>query len=64
MRTYLDCIPCFFKQALEAARMAGADEVIQKEVVNELTRKIPKFSLNQSKSMKAATVVGLADNEK
>jgi len=27
MRTYLDCIPCFFKQALKAARMAGADEI-------------------------------------
>ena len=26
MKTYLDCFPCFLRQALEAARMAGADE--------------------------------------
>ncbi|GAG96241.1 unnamed protein product, partial [marine sediment metagenome] len=30
MRTYLDCIPCFYRQALDAARIAGADELIQK----------------------------------
>jgi len=26
MKTYLDCYPCFLRQALEAARMTGADE--------------------------------------
>jgi uncharacterized protein with ATP-grasp and redox domains len=26
MKTYLDCYPCFLRQALDAARMAGADE--------------------------------------
>ncbi len=26
MRTYLDCYPCFLRQALDAARVAGADD--------------------------------------
>lgn len=45
MRTYLECIPCFFKQALEAARIAGADESLQKRILSQLAKKIPDFSL-------------------
>ncbi len=45
MRTYLDCIPCFYKQALDAARIAGADEIIQKKIIDELSQLIPNFSL-------------------
>ena len=48
MLTYLDCVPCFFKQALEAARIAGADEKLQREILNELAKIIPDFSLNDS----------------
>lgn len=33
MRTYLDCYPCFLRQAIHAARMAGADEDQQREVI-------------------------------
>ena len=36
MKTYLDCYPCFLRQALEAARMAGADEGKQREVLNRV----------------------------
>ncbi len=32
MKTYLECIPCFFKQALEASRIAGANEEVQKKI--------------------------------
>lgn len=45
MKTYLECIPCFFKQALEATRIAGVGEVKQKEVIIELCKLIPNFSL-------------------
>ena len=48
MKTYLDCIPCFFKQALEAARLAGADDRKQKEIIDNLCRMIPGFSLQMS----------------
>jgi uncharacterized protein with ATP-grasp and redox domains len=33
MKTYLDCYPCFLRQALDAARMAGAGEVQQQAVL-------------------------------
>ncbi len=33
MRTYLDCIPCFIRQALEAARLATDDADLQAEIV-------------------------------
>jgi len=45
MRTYLDCIPCFYRQALDAARIAGADEIMQKKIIDELSQLIPNFSL-------------------
>jgi uncharacterized protein with ATP-grasp and redox domains len=34
MKIYLDCYPCFLRQALEAARYAGADEQLQKTVLD------------------------------
>ena len=34
MKTYLDCYPCFLRQALDAARMAGAGEEQQKAVLD------------------------------
>ena len=36
MKTYLDCYPCFLRQALEATRMAGADERQQKAVLDRV----------------------------
>ena len=48
MKTYLDCIPCFFKQALEAARMAGAGKTKQKKILNKVAEVLPQFSLTSS----------------
>jgi uncharacterized protein with ATP-grasp and redox domains len=36
MRTYLDCYPCFLRQALGAARLAGADESLQWTVLERV----------------------------
>ncbi|TXT53507.1 MAG: hypothetical protein BAJATHORv1_190001, partial [Candidatus Thorarchaeota archaeon] len=36
MRTYLDCYPCFLRQAISAARMAGADESQQRMVLDQV----------------------------
>jgi len=47
MNTYLDCIPCFLKQALNAARAATDDEVQMKLVLDTLARLIPDIPLNQ-----------------
>jgi hypothetical protein len=48
MRTYLDCIPCFYRQALEVAKITGANEIIQKKIIDELSKLIPDFSLEAS----------------
>jgi len=46
MRTYLDCIPCFLKQTLDAARIAGADTNLQKKIMGKVCELIPQFPLN------------------
>ena len=38
MRTFLDCIPCFVRQALEAARFATDDEAVHEQVLREALR--------------------------
>jgi len=48
MKTYLDCIPCFFRQALEGARIVQASPRQQKRIIDEFARKIPKISLKAS----------------
>ncbi|MFA5088765.1 MAG: ARMT1-like domain-containing protein, partial [Candidatus Omnitrophota bacterium] len=45
MRTYLDCIPCFFKQALEQGRLFTGNELVHKEILDEVATLIPKFSM-------------------
>jgi len=48
MKTYLECIPCFFKQALESAKICGAEVNVQKKILNDVAKAIPTFSLNSS----------------
>ena len=44
----MDCIPCFFRQALEGARIVRATPKQQKQVIDEFARRIPKISLKAS----------------
>jgi len=46
LRTYLDCIPCFFTQALKAAKIAGADEDMQKKILGEVSKLVPDLPLS------------------
>jgi uncharacterized protein with ATP-grasp and redox domains len=48
MKTYLDCIPCFFKQALFAARVAVEDETRIKAVLDKVGMLIAEIPLNSS----------------
>jgi len=36
MRTYLDCLPCFIRQTLDAARMASLEPLIQESLLREV----------------------------
>ena len=48
MKTYLECIPCFIKQSLEAARMATDDEKIHERVLKEVMRHLETISFSDS----------------
>lgn len=46
MKIYLDCIPCFFRQALSMARIATEDESIHKKVIDRISDEVKKFPLD------------------
>ena len=48
MRSYLDCIPCFVRQSLEAARLVTSDEQICEQVVRRVLILAAEMDLNQS----------------
>lgn len=48
MNSHLECIPCFIKQSLEAARMATNDESIQTKVLHEVMKHLQTISLTES----------------
>jgi damage-control phosphatase, subfamily I len=43
MKAYLDCYPCFLRQALSAARRAGAAEAAQREILIETMDQLGSF---------------------
>lgn len=46
MKVYLDCFPCFLRQALEAARMAGNDERVHRKVLNAVMYRLMDLGLD------------------
>ena len=45
MKTYLDCIPCFIRQALEASKMATDDEAKREKALKAVLSELRKTSL-------------------
>ncbi len=48
MRIYLDCIPCFIRQSLDAARHATKDNRIHERVVRKVLSLVNGLDMNQS----------------
>lgn len=48
MRTFLDCAPCFLRQALEAGRMATCDELLLARIMQRVLREAADFSFDLS----------------
>ena len=46
MKTYLDCFPCFMRQALFAARISTNDVRLQREVLNRVAEELTRFPLD------------------
>ena len=61
MKTYLDCIPCFFKQALEASRIAGANQKTQKKIFDKLSEILSDISLTASPPEIGRVIYGLVN---
>jgi uncharacterized protein with ATP-grasp and redox domains len=48
MRTYLDCYPCFLRQALDAARRAGAGDDQQRAVLDRVLEMLQQIALSST----------------
>jgi len=48
MKIFLDCIPCFVRQALDSARLATDDEQIHEKVVREVLHLAADLDMSQS----------------
>jgi len=48
MRTYLECIPCFVRQTLEALRFVTEDEGVQEKALREVIRQVSEMDLGKS----------------
>lgn len=48
MKSFLDCIPCFLRQSLEASRMATDDETVQEIVLKKVMKYLQKASFDNS----------------
>jgi uncharacterized protein with ATP-grasp and redox domains len=47
MKTHLDCIPCFLRQTIEAARQISTDTQVHEQIVREVLRMTAELNLDQ-----------------
>ncbi|NCC50863.1 MAG: DUF89 family protein [Spartobacteria bacterium] len=48
MKTYLECLPCFLRQALEACRFVTDDEAVHEAVMRETLLNVSKMDLSKT----------------
>lgn len=48
MKTFLDCIPCFFRQALDAVRLITDDETVHEQIIRDVLELTTHLDLHQS----------------
>lgn len=63
MNTYLDCYPCFLRQALEAARAVGASDAVQFRVVHKVLDEIGKFDPHNTPPEMAGKIHAIVRHE-
>jgi len=59
MKTYIDCIPCFVRQALEAARMASDDPDLHERALREALKFAGTLSFDDPPPVMGAWIHGL-----
>jgi hypothetical protein len=63
MRTKLDCIPCFQRQALEAARMVTEDEGEQERVMRRVMNALERMDWSEKQLLISKRVHGMVAEE-
>jgi len=48
MKTFLDCVPCFARQALDASRFATDDEAVHERVLREVLHEASKMDMHEA----------------
>jgi uncharacterized protein with ATP-grasp and redox domains len=48
MRTFLECVPCFVRQALDSARLVTDDEAVHEQVLREVLREVGEMDFHDS----------------
>lgn len=56
MQTYLDCVPCLLRQAVEAPRMVAASEKVQEAVVRKILQELSGGDFSQSPPVLAQSI--------
>lgn len=59
MLSTLDCIPCFLKQTLYAARLTGADNKTQKKILDEVSLLLPSLDMTLTPPENSTTIYEL-----
>ena len=63
MNTHIECIPCFVRQALQAAQHSGSDAATQERVLRRVIRALDELSWEGSPMSAAHRVHGLVREE-
>lgn len=56
MKTYFECIPCLFRQTLEAARLTTDDETIHEQVIRKVLRTASEMNPRESSPLMAQRI--------
>lgn len=62
MKNYIECYPCFLKQAVEASKIATTDENIRWKILQEVLKKIPIFSQEETPAIMGKEIHSIVRN--
>jgi len=63
LKTYLDCVPCFFRQALYASRRATGDSVLQEDILRQVMLHVSQSDFSRPPPFTAREIYRLVGNK-
>ena len=55
MKTYIECLPCFFRQAIDACKKAELSEKETKKIIEKAAKVIKKIPMDVPRKKKIGT---------